>query len=344
MTDSTALQEEFTPLPVAATTPESRGLARDGVQMLVARPGKATHRRVRDLPDVLRPGDLLVVNTSATIPAAVDLDRDRPGQAVHVSTQLDDGAWVVEVRRPDGTGPARVREGDVLRLPGSLRLRVTGAHPPGQRRLWRATPSPWRDTVDYLGEHGRPVRYPYLDSPVPLAELQNVYANHPGSAEMPSAGRPLTERVLVDLISRGVVVVPVVLHTGVSSQEAHEPPQPERFTVPDVTARLVNETRRVGRRVVAVGTTAVRALETVADARGRVHPATGWTSLVLGPARPARTVGGLLTGLHDAQASHRDLIAAVAGADLMRAAYDATATAPAPYLWHELGDTMLFLP
>ena len=346
MTGSTAF--EPTPDPTAGTaattTPESRGLARDGVQMLVARPGLLAHRRVSDLPDELRPGDLLVVNTSATLPAAVDLDRERAGQAVHVSTQLDDGAWVVEVRRADGTGPARITGGEVLRLPGGLRLRVTEAHPPGQQRLWRAVPSPWRDTADYLAGHGRPIGYRYLDSPVPLADLQNVYADRAGSAEMPSAGRPLTERLLVRLVSRGVVIAPLVLDTGVSSQEAHEPPQPEQFTVPDVTARLVNETHRVGRRVVAVGTTVVRALETVADRTGHVHPATGWTSLVLGPHRPGRTVDGLLTGLHDPHASHLDLVEAVAGPTLVRDAYAAAAAAPTAYLWHELGDTMLFLP
>jgi S-adenosylmethionine:tRNA ribosyltransferase-isomerase len=344
MTGSTAFEPDPTIGAEATTTPESRGLARDGVQMLVAQPGLLAHRRVSDLPAVLHPGDLLVVNTSATLAAAVDLDRERVGQAVHVSAQLDDGAWVVEVRRADGSGPAHVAEGEVLRVPGGLRLRLTGAHPPGQHRLWRAVPSPWRDTEDYLGEHGRPIGYAYLDSPVPLADLQNVYADRPGSAEMPSAGRPLTERVLVRLVSRGVIVAPLVLDTGVSSQEAHEPPQPERFTVPDVTARLVNETRRVGRRVVAVGTTVVRALESVADGTGRVHSATGWTSLVLGPERPARTVSGLLTGLHDPHASHLDLIEAVAGVRLVRDAYAAATAAPGPYLWHELGDTMLFLP
>jgi S-adenosylmethionine:tRNA ribosyltransferase-isomerase len=343
MTGSTAFEPAPTPGAEATATPESRGLDRDAVQMLVARPEQLVHRHVRDLPDELRPGDLLVVNTSATLPAAVDLDRERAGQAVHVSTQLDDGAWVVEVRRADGTGPARVVEGEVLRLPGGLRLRVTEAHPPGQHRLWRAVPSPWRDSADYLGDHGRPIGYLYLDSPVPLGDLQNVYADRAGSAEMPSAGRPLTERVLVRMMSRGVVIAPLVLDTGVSSQEAHEPPQPERFTVPDVTARLVNETRRVGRRVVAVGTTVVRALETVADRAGHVHAATGWTSLVLGPDRPARTVDGLLTGLHDPHASHLDLVEAVAGPALVREAYAAAAAAPTPYLWHELGDTMLFL-
>ena len=326
----------------ADSPPESRGLARDEVRMLVAAPGRLEHRRVRDLPEALHPGDLLVVNTSATLPAAVDLlDDDR---FLHVSTQLDDGDWVVEVRRADNTGPSTTTTGALLRLPGGVDLRVRGPHPEGQRRLWRATPGPATDRTTYLTGHGRPVRYPYVEGDWPLAAWQNVYAEVPGSAEMPSAGRPLTDRLLVRLMARGVVVAPIVLHTGVSSQETHEPPQPQQYVVPEATARLVASTRAAGRRVVGVGTTAVRALETVADARGRVHPAAGWTSLVLGPDRPARVVDGLLTGLHEAEASHLDLLRAVAGDRLVEQAYRVVTHGPRPYLWHEFGDTMLFLP
>ena len=326
----------------ATRTPESRGLARDEVRMLVGRPGSLTHRQVRDLVEELAPGDLLVVNTSATVPAAVPLMHRRTGELVHVSTQLDDGTWVVEVRRPDNHGPADdVVAGDVLRLPGGLRLRVLEPHPAGQSRLWRVAVSPWRDRVGYLAAHGRPIAYPYVEA-VQLADLQTVYATEPGSAEMPSAGRPLTESLLTRLAARGVVVAPVVLHTGVSSQLGHEPPQPELFTVPDVAARLVNETHRVSRRVVAIGTTVVRALESAANPSGRVHPVTGWTDLVLGQGRPARVVDGILTGLHDPQASHLDLLVAVVGRRLVEEMY-AEATA-ADYLWHELGDTMLMLP
>jgi S-adenosylmethionine:tRNA ribosyltransferase-isomerase len=200
------------------------------------------------------------------------------------------------------------------------------------------------EPVGYLGEYGRPIGYGYLSRPVPLSALQNVYADVPGSAEMPSAGRPLTAHVLVRLMAHGVVVAPLVLHTGVSSQETHEPPQPERFTVPAATARLVASTRSVGRRVVAVGTTVVRALETVADRGGRVHPATGWTDLVLGPDRPARAVDGILTGLHEPDASHLHLLQSVAGDELVQRAYEAATAVPNRYLWHEFGDTMLFLP
>lgn len=331
---------DLAPGPAAERTPESRGLARDEVRMLVGRPGSLTHRRARDLAEELAPGDLLVVNTSATVPAAVPLKGARTGQLVHVSTQLDDGTWVVEVRRPDNRGPAQdVVEGEVLRLPGGLRLRVLEPHPAGQSRLRRVAVNPGRDRVGYLTAHGRPIRYPYLEGPVRLADLQTVYATEPGSAEMPSAGRPVTESLLTRLVARGVVVAPVVLHTGVSSQVGHEPPQPEPFTVPDVAARLVNETHRVGRRVVAVGTTVVRALESAADPSGRVHPVAGWTHLVLGGGRPARVVDGILTGLHDPRASHFDLLVAVVGRRLVDEAYAEVTVGD--YLWHELGDTML---
>ena len=185
-------------LPVAGETPVlgwCGGLTRDAVRMLVAAPDLLAHRRVLDLPDVLHPGDLLVVNTSATLPAAVG--------PVRVSTQLDDGDWVVEVRRPGNDGPAGTTPGAVLQLPGGVDLHVRGPHPAGQVRLWRATPHPATDRSAYLTEHGRPVTYPYVDGDWPLESRQNVYATVPGSAEMPSAGRPLTERVLVALMARG---------------------------------------------------------------------------------------------------------------------------------------------
>lgn len=320
----------------ASVPPEARGLARDGVRLAVVRPSGTTHAVARDLPSHLDPGDLLVVNTSATLPSAL------PG--LHVSTSLDDGSWVVELRQPDNRGPAVPVLGEVLRLPGGVSLRIVEPHPPGQSRLWRAIPSPAVDRVSYLGRHGRPIRYRYVDGDWPIEALQNVYATHPGSAEMPSAGRPLTESLLVRLLARGVVVAPLLLHTGVASQEKHEPPQPEEYAVPAATARLVTSTRRAGRRVVAVGTTVVRALESSAFS-GRVVPTAGWTSLVLGPDRPATVVDGLLTGLHEPGASHLALLEAVAGRSLVSRGYaDVTGPGAPPYLWHEFGDTMLLLP
>jgi S-adenosylmethionine:tRNA ribosyltransferase-isomerase len=323
-------------VPSATVTPEARGLARDEVRLAVATPGGTEHDVAWRLPRWLEPGDLLVVNTSATLPAALDTAYG----AVHVSAELDDGAWVVELRRADGRGPRTPRAGEVVTLPGGVRLRIDRPHPQPQNRLWRATVLPVVDRVDYLASHGRPVRYSYLERDVPLRDLQNVYATVPGSAEMPSAGRPLSEAVLVDLMAAGVVVAPLVLHTGVASQESHEPPQPEWYSVPAHTARLVKLTKQSGGRVVAVGTTVVRALESAAD--GRLE---GWTDLVLGPERPARVVDGLLTGLHEPEASHLRLLEAVAGRELVDRAYADLTVAGAPaYLWHELGDSMLLLP
>ncbi|HEX2074173.1 MAG TPA: S-adenosylmethionine:tRNA ribosyltransferase-isomerase [Geodermatophilus sp.] len=330
----------------ATAPPERRGLPRDGVRLMVVRPGSLAHATFRDLPDLLEPGDLVVVNTSATLPARLDVHRaDGVVVPLHVSTELDDGDWVVELRRPHNDGPdLRVEPGTVLGLPGAVRLRLLDGHPDPARpsRLWRARPEPRVPAAAHLRRYGRPIRYGYLAGAFPLADAQNVYATEPGSAENASAGRPFTEHLLVRLMARGIPVVPLVLHAGVSSPEVHEPPAPERFRVPEVTARLVNDTRRAGRRVVAVGTTVTRALETATGDDGVTRPAEGWTDLVLGPDRPARGVSGLVTGLHAPEASHLLLLEAVAGPEMVAAAY--AAAVAEGYLWHEFGDSMLFLP
>jgi S-adenosylmethionine:tRNA ribosyltransferase-isomerase len=330
----------------ATAPPERRGLARDGVRLMAVRPGGISGHTFRDLPGLLEPGDLVVVNTSATLPARLAATRaDGVVVPLHVAGTLDDGSWVVEVRRPGNEGPdLRVEPGAVLTLPGSVRLRLLAGHPgPAHRsRLWRARPDPDVPVDGVLARFGRPIRYGYLAGAYPLEDYQTVYATEPGSAEMASAGRPFSAELLVRLMARGVPVVPVVLHAGVSSPELHEPPVAERFTVPDVTARLVASTRAAGRRVVAVGTTVTRALETATDAGGATVAAAGWTDLVLGPDRPARVVTGLITGLHAPEASHLRLLEAVAGRDLVDRAY--TAAVAGHYLWHEFGDSMLFLP
>jgi S-adenosylmethionine:tRNA ribosyltransferase-isomerase len=340
----------FTIPPGAEATapPERLGLQRDEVRLMAVRPDGITTARFRDLPDLLDAGDLVVVNTSPTLPARLEARRsDGVVVPLHRSTTLDDGAWVVELRRPDNSGPdLGVEPGAELSLPDGVRLTLLGGYPDRSRpsRLWQASAEPAVGAA-YLHVHGQPVRYPYLAEAVPLADLQNVYADIPadrGSAEMVSAGRPFTERLLVRLMRRGVPVVPLTLHTGVSSPELHEPPYPERFAVPEVTARAVNGTREAGRRIVAVGTTVTRALETATGADGVTRPASGWTDLVLWHDRPARAVTGLITGLHVPEASHLHLLEAIAGPELVQAAY-ARAVAER-YRWHEFGDSMLFLP
>jgi S-adenosylmethionine:tRNA ribosyltransferase-isomerase len=332
----------------ATAPPERRGVPRDGVRLLVARPGVIAHRRFHDLPDLLAPGDLVVVNTSATLPAAIDGRRaDGRRVLIHVSTALDNGDLIVEIRRLDGSGPdLTVEQGETLQLPGGVAILLTSAHPDptaAVSRLWGAevTPRP-PSLLGYLGCYGRPIRYRYLRKRFPLADYQTVFGTDPGSAEMASAGRPFTASLVVRLVTRGVILAPVVLHAGVSSPELHEPPAPERFLVPASTARQVNGARAAGSRVVAVGTTVARALESAAAAGGTVHPAEGWTDLVLGPGRSARAVTGLVTGLHAPEASHLLLLEAVAGPQLVESAY--RAAVDNRYLWHEFGDATLFLP
>jgi S-adenosylmethionine:tRNA ribosyltransferase-isomerase len=318
--------------------------ARDGVRLLVASAEGVRHARFGQLGEFLAAGDLVVVNTSATLAAAVTANRAGVPVEVHFSAELDDGSWVIEVR-PAGVsaGPVdNLRPCEVITLDAGAALIVGEPQPAGQTRLWRAGPRIDGGVPAFLARHGRPIRYAYVPRQWPLPEYQTVFAREPGSAEMPSAGRPFTGQVVTDLATRGVAVAPIVLHTGVSSQEPGEPPQPERFRVPAATARLVNSTRQAGGRVVAVGTTVTRALESAADAEGSVRERHGWTDLVLGPARPARVVTGLVTGWHAPGASHLALLAAVAGGDLVERAY--AEAVRFGYRWHEFGDSCLLLP
>jgi len=341
-----ALRER--PTRQATRPPEARGLARDEVRLLVARPGCVEHIVFRELPAHLAPGDLVVVNTSATLAAAVDGDRAGSAVTAHLSSALPDGTWTVELRPGRrATGPLRdVVPGETVTLPHG-RLQVLAPYPdpdadPAAARLWRCRLVVAGPVPTYLARHGRPIAYSYVPDDWPLAIYQTVFGREPGSAEMPSAGRPFTDSMVTDLVTAGVAVAPVTLHTTVSSQERGEPPLPEPYAVPVATADLVNVTRSRGGRVVAVGTTVTRALESRADETGTVHPGGGWTTLVLGERRPARVVSGLVTGWHDEGASHLDLLTSVAGSDLVEAAY-AEARAEG-YLWHELGDAALLLP
>jgi S-adenosylmethionine:tRNA ribosyltransferase-isomerase len=329
--------------------PEARGLRRDEVRMLVAHrsDGRLEHTRFRDLPDYLDEGDLLVVNTSATLPA--ELPAERPnGEAVelHLSTPVPDIApsdgslrYVVELRRdraPLGDG----RAGERLAMPDDASAELLSPYL-GGRRLWVAELHLPHPLIDYLSLHGRPISYPYLRGERPLADYQTVYATLPGSAEMPSAGRPFTPELVTALVARGVEIAPVTLHTGVSSLELGERPYPEWYRVPASTARLVNATRAWGSRVIPVGTTVVRALESAVEAGGTVEAREGWTELVITPHTGVRAVDGLLTGLHDPDASHLSMLEAIGGPDLIARAY--RAASERGYLWHEFGDVNLIL-
>jgi S-adenosylmethionine:tRNA ribosyltransferase-isomerase len=327
---------------------------RDGVRLLVARERRPLrHARFTDLPAALRPGDLVVVNTSATEPAAVEGHRaDGRPVVVHVSGPAPgrgESSVVVELRTPDGQRVRDGRGGEAVRLPRGVVAVLAAGHPDARvtegSRLWLARIPVEGGLRAWLAAVGTPIRYAHLAGRPAPAEYRTVFAVPTpefASAEMPSAARPFTPAVVDALRARGIGIARLVLHTGVSSLEAGETPLPERYRVPRETADAVNAARAAGGRVVAVGTTVTRALETAADADGSVHPATGWTDLVLGPDRSATVVDGLVTGWHEPQASHLMLLEAVAGVRLVGRAY--RAAVERRYRWHEFGDSCLLLP
>ncbi|MFF9893929.1 S-adenosylmethionine:tRNA ribosyltransferase-isomerase [Streptomyces longispororuber] len=325
-----------------------RGLRRDSVRLLVSYGTEVAHHAFTELPELLRAGDLLVVNTSPTLPAAVDGRLGHARVVVHFSTLGPDGRWAVELREPDGKGTTRPRAGGppgaVVELPGGVPLVCEEPLSADGARLWWARVPV--DVPGFLRRHGRPVRYSYTERDQPLSVYQTVFAlpsdDGGGSAEMPSAARPFTARLVTRLVSRGVQFAPVRLDTGVASPEAHEPPYPERFVVPEASARLINAVRAGGGRVVAVGTTAVRAVESAAGPDGLVRAAAGRTDLVVTPERGVRVVDGLLTGLHEPGASHLLMLEAVAGRAAVERGY--AEAVRRLYLWHEFGDVHLLLP
>jgi len=330
----------------AGSPPESRGLERDEVRLLVSRPRGHEHARFRDLPRFLTPGTLLVVNTSATLPASLPARHLALDPLIaNVSTEYGDGLHLIEFRKSAAEpGPLPLEVGDVLEIAG-LPARLVAPHP-GLPRLWLVRVE--GDLRRAMERTGMPIRYGYLEPPYPpLAAYQTLFARRPGSAEMPSAGRPFTPRVVDALRARGIELAEITLHTGVSSHEVEadeveqQPLYAEPFEVPRRTADQVTAARREGRPVVAVGTTVVRALESAWDDE-RVRAAAGFTRLMIHPGRPVRAVDGLLTGLHDPLASHLALLYAVAPKELVRAGYEEAVRGE--YLWHEFGDSHLILP
>jgi S-adenosylmethionine:tRNA ribosyltransferase-isomerase len=323
--------------------PEVRGVGRDDVAMLVATRHdlELVHSRFRELPRFLEAGDLLVVNTSATIPAALEARLDGRRIELRLSTPSRDGTWLVELRTSDLLPHPRPPVGAFVDLPGGARAELL-ARFAGSERLSVARFELDEPLETYLRRHGRPIRYAYVPEPLPLDAYQTIFALESGSAEMPSAGRPFTAELVTELVARGILIAPVTLHAGVSSPERGEPPFPERFHVPSPTAALVNGVHRWHGRVIAVGTTVVRALETVAEPGGAVREGHGWTSLVVTPERGLRAIDGLLTGWHERESSHLQLLETAAGAELLERSY--RAAVEHGYAWHEFGDLHLILP
>jgi S-adenosylmethionine:tRNA ribosyltransferase-isomerase len=352
----TTLEFSLPPELEASEPPEARGLRRDQVRLMVSSysTDQIQHARFHDLPDFLDRGDLIVLNTSRTRNAAVMAVRaDGMILDLHLSTHLDENLWTVELRSVDQVGKTKhfegAQKGDVLNLSDGATAILQGPYTsdcesdsPPSETLWLAKIRLLSSVDEYLARYGFPIKYNYVKEAWPLDYYQTVYATESGSAEMPSAGRPFTAELLEQLTSKGIQIAPLILHTGISNLESHEPPYKEFYRVTDETARLVNETRAAGRRIIAVGTTVVRALETVTDAQGRVHAGEGWTCLVIKPPRRLRAVNALLTGMHEPKASHLAMLEALAGLSHVKLAYEEALRQG--YLWHEFGDLHLMTP
>ena len=328
----------------ATVAPETRATPRDGVRLLVTTPDGNVHARFSDLHEFLVAGDLIVVNESATIAASLPAEGSVGAFVLNLSTSYGDGLWLAEPRWSSSKpGPLPLKEGEIVWMPG-LTGRLVSKFP-GLERLWFVQIG--GDVEAALAENGSPIRYGYMDRDYPLEAYQTIFARVPGSAEMPSAARPFTRAVLDNLHESGVEVASVVLHTGVSSLEVDSEELEEQtmyaepVVVSPATAMAVNHARDEGRRVIAVGTTVVRALETAWDGE-RVRPVSGFTRLYIHPGKDVHTIDGLVTGFHDPMASHLAMLYALAGEEIVRSAY--TEAVSSGYLWHEFGDSNLILP
>lgn len=320
----------------ATAPPERRSVERDAVPMLVTQrsAGLHLHTRFRDLPSFLASRDVLVVNDSATLPAALTATRSNGERLqLHVSTGIDSRIWMAEPR-------AKVTPGERLRLPhGSSAVPIAPVDP--QRpRLWYVSFELPLPMPEYLAAAGQPIRYRYVTQRFPLNDYQTLFAREPGSAEMPSAARPFTPRVVDALMQRGIAIATITLHCGVSSFETPERPATERYAVPQATAETVNAARREGRRVIAVGTTVVRALESsVID--GSVVASSGWTDLVIDQRHRMQTANALLTGFHEPAGTHLWIVQSFLDPALFDSAY--AEAGDRGYHYHEFGDVHLII-
>jgi S-adenosylmethionine:tRNA ribosyltransferase-isomerase len=323
--------------------PELRSLDPEDVALLVASRGDATlvHACFTELGRFLRSGDLLVVNTSGTLPAALHADVEGQAAELHLSTPVERDDWLVELRTLQRTPLRPPAMGTRIGLPGGASAELLAPYL-GSSRLTIARLLLGEPVEDYLRRHGHPIRYRHTEADLPIDAYQTVFARDPGSAEMPSAARPFTADLVTDLVAHGVLVAPITLHCGVSSLETGERPYPERYRVPPETAQLVNNVRWQGGRVIAVGTTVVRALESVADADGVLTGGSGLTQLVVTAERGMRAVDGLITGWHEPESSHLQLLEAATGPELLTRSY--AAAHAHGYRFHEFGDSHLILP
>lgn len=338
---------------VAKEPPEHRGIARDAVRLMVIDRSdyRIDHTLFYNIEKFLVPGDLMVFNTSRTLPAyLVGYDKSGgPLVEVRLAEHLPDDSWLALLRCRQAVDPfsCGIHKGMQIKFALDLVATVYGRDERIQR-LWKINFSKsGTKLLELLYRIGQPIRYEYVSKPWDLDYYQTVYATHPGSAEMPSAGRPFTWKQLFHLKRIGIKMANLSLHTGLSSYmdsdvDKRHIASEEEFFVSSTTAEQINKTHGLGSRVIAVGTTVVRALETVAaDKEGNVKAGHGYTRLHITTNHKLKIVDGLLTGLHEPEASHLDLLSAFLPSGQIHEAYKEAIQRK--YLWHEFGDMNLIL-
>ena len=348
-TQITPIQFEL-PNQLACPEPtEKRGVERDAVRLLVTQDDEAdVHTTFESFDQFLNPGDVIVVNTSATRAAAVPLDIDTDTQGrVHFSTPLGNNHWLIEIRRIERNRTVRWsdgRMGQEFSLPNGAKLTLKSQFYEDRSllNLWVAQlETESLSNLDYLKQNALPIQYENLHTSYPLSYYNTYFSSQPGSSEMPSAARGFTQNVIDKLMDKGVVIVPILLHTGISSLEENERPYPEYMEINPVAASQINTAKKKGKRIVAIGTTAVRALESAVDSKGWVKPYAGMTELYIKSDHQVSVVTGLLTGFHEPKASHLHMLQSIAGYDHIKSAYQTAIQHQ--YYWHQFGDLHLIL-
>lgn len=330
----------------AARTPRSD---KANVRLLVVNQEVGTKDSfIEDLPDHLQPGDLLVVNDAATLPASLH-GRDRGNNLLEfrLTTQLKERVWQAvafgegDWRTPteDRPSPHRFREGEEITIASNFRAKVLGEEQLSKRLLHLEFNLSGEELWRNLYQYGKPVQYSYMDDDLKLWSVQNIYSSRPWAVEMPSAGYALNWQLLLALIRKGVQIVPLTHGAGLSSTGDlsidQALPLAEKFEIPASTMEAVNRIKSRGGRIIAAGTSVVRALESASLGLS------GVTNLRLGPGCQLRMVDGLLTGTHDVSESHYQLLRAFLPEHVL--ANISQHLEEQNYLTHEFGDLCLIL-
>lgn len=332
------------PEHLAATKPApERGLSRDSIRLMVSSPNGHQHTEFRNLANYFCAGDVLVVNRSATLAASLPAYGSVGEFTLNLSTNYGQGLWLTEPRwSASQPGPLPLQKGETIQV-CTIHGRLLTPYPNLERLWFIQFDSELRETIESLGQ---PIRYAYVDETYSLEHYQTVFSQVAGSAEMPSAAYPFTQNVVDGLLTKGVQIADITLHTGVSSLEVdvedieNHTLYPEPFVIPQETAEIVNAAKQDGQRIIALGTTVVRALESGWDGQ-EVKPVSGFTRLYIHPKVGVNVVDGLITGLHDPVTSHLAMLYTIAGQQLIQDAY--SEAVKHSYLWHEFGDSHLIL-